>query len=307
MCPAAPAPGTSLPSAATSPTRSIFLAACATPSPMRATASRPPRGTWRALDLSVHAELATDYFTLRGLDVEQQLLDRTVADYAQALAADPESLSGRRGADLRRAAGAGAAGNRPYPGRGHAPAPGADRARHRRPGRARGLRLLDRPRAASEKMPPLPTSMRACPRSCSSDAPTSRPPSGASPRPMPTSASRGPPSSRSSVCSVPAARRARSTSNWISAPSEFWSLGPQAVLTLFAGGLHAGAVRRGARRLRRAGRQLPRHGAHRLTRTSRTTLPRCGSCSSKVSARRPPSRRRRARSIRRTCATRAAS
>jgi NodT family efflux transporter outer membrane factor (OMF) lipoprotein len=30
-----------------------------------------------------------------------------------------------------------------------------------------------------------------------------------------------------------------STSNWISAPSEFWSLGPQAVLTLFAGGLHA--------------------------------------------------------------------
>ena len=34
----------------------------------------------------MHAELATDYFTLRGLDVEQRLLDHTVADYARALA-----------------------------------------------------------------------------------------------------------------------------------------------------------------------------------------------------------------------------
>jgi NodT family efflux transporter outer membrane factor (OMF) lipoprotein len=43
-------------------------------------------GDTAALDLSVHAELATDYFTLRGLDVEQRLLDHTVADYARALA-----------------------------------------------------------------------------------------------------------------------------------------------------------------------------------------------------------------------------
>src|SRR5215470_2928736 len=43
-------------------------------------------GDVAALDLTLHAELATDYFTLRGLDVEQQLLDQTVADYARALA-----------------------------------------------------------------------------------------------------------------------------------------------------------------------------------------------------------------------------
>ncbi|MBV8804800.1 MAG: efflux transporter outer membrane subunit [Sinobacteraceae bacterium] len=37
------------------------------------------------LDLSTHAELATDYFTLRGQDTEQALLDQTVSDYEKAL------------------------------------------------------------------------------------------------------------------------------------------------------------------------------------------------------------------------------
>lgn len=42
-------------------------------------------GDLAALDLALHAELAGDYFTLRGLDIEQRFLDRTVADYARAL------------------------------------------------------------------------------------------------------------------------------------------------------------------------------------------------------------------------------
>jgi NodT family efflux transporter outer membrane factor (OMF) lipoprotein len=37
------------------------------------------------LDLSTHAELASDYFTLRGQDTQQQLLDQTVSDYTRAL------------------------------------------------------------------------------------------------------------------------------------------------------------------------------------------------------------------------------
>ena len=42
-------------------------------------------GDLAVLDLSVRAELATDYFTLRSLDTQQALLDRTVVDYADAL------------------------------------------------------------------------------------------------------------------------------------------------------------------------------------------------------------------------------
>jgi outer membrane protein, multidrug efflux system len=42
-------------------------------------------GDVAGVDLALHAELATDYFTLRGLDVEQLLLDQTVSDYAHAL------------------------------------------------------------------------------------------------------------------------------------------------------------------------------------------------------------------------------
>ncbi|MHB8478103.1 MAG: efflux transporter outer membrane subunit [Steroidobacteraceae bacterium] len=37
------------------------------------------------LNLSIHAELATDYFTLRAEDAQQVLLDKTVADYALSL------------------------------------------------------------------------------------------------------------------------------------------------------------------------------------------------------------------------------
>jgi NodT family efflux transporter outer membrane factor (OMF) lipoprotein len=38
-----------------------------------------------ALSLAIHAELAADYFLLRGTDAEQAILDQTVADYARAL------------------------------------------------------------------------------------------------------------------------------------------------------------------------------------------------------------------------------
>ena len=38
-----------------------------------------------SLQLSVQAEVATDYFALRSYDMQQQLLDRTVADYRKSL------------------------------------------------------------------------------------------------------------------------------------------------------------------------------------------------------------------------------
>jgi len=42
-------------------------------------------GDVAALDLSLHAELASDYFVLRGLEIQQRFLDQTVLDYARAL------------------------------------------------------------------------------------------------------------------------------------------------------------------------------------------------------------------------------
>ncbi len=38
-----------------------------------------------SLDLSIHAELATDYFNLRSADAQQQMLNQTVHDYQQSL------------------------------------------------------------------------------------------------------------------------------------------------------------------------------------------------------------------------------
>jgi multidrug efflux system outer membrane protein len=42
-------------------------------------------GDLAAVDLSLHAELASDYFVLRADDAQQEILDRTVADYRKAL------------------------------------------------------------------------------------------------------------------------------------------------------------------------------------------------------------------------------
>jgi NodT family efflux transporter outer membrane factor (OMF) lipoprotein len=42
-------------------------------------------GDLASLDLALHAELATDYYTLRAQDAEQVLLERTVEDYAASL------------------------------------------------------------------------------------------------------------------------------------------------------------------------------------------------------------------------------
>jgi multidrug efflux system outer membrane protein len=42
-------------------------------------------GDLASIELSVHAELAADYFILRGFDSEQDILDRTVQDYEKSL------------------------------------------------------------------------------------------------------------------------------------------------------------------------------------------------------------------------------
>lgn len=46
------------------------------------------------VDLSLHAEMASDYFELRGLDAQQQLLSRTVADLVRQLDLTQQRLQG---------------------------------------------------------------------------------------------------------------------------------------------------------------------------------------------------------------------
>jgi NodT family efflux transporter outer membrane factor (OMF) lipoprotein len=46
------------------------------------------------LDLSLHAELATDYFELRGLDSDARLLERTVADYQHQVDLNQQLVKG---------------------------------------------------------------------------------------------------------------------------------------------------------------------------------------------------------------------
>jgi NodT family efflux transporter outer membrane factor (OMF) lipoprotein len=50
-----------------------------------------------SMALSIHAELATDYFSLRGDDTQQAILDQTVADYDRALKLAVDRLAGGAG------------------------------------------------------------------------------------------------------------------------------------------------------------------------------------------------------------------
>jgi outer membrane protein, multidrug efflux system len=56
-------------------------------------------GDLASLQLSTHAELATDYFSLRGDDTQQAILDRTVIDYERALQLATNRLTGGAGVE----------------------------------------------------------------------------------------------------------------------------------------------------------------------------------------------------------------
>jgi len=195
-------------------------------------------GDTAALDLSVHAELATDYFTLRGLDVEQRLLDHTVADYARALALTQNLYQGGAVAiaDVQQAQA-----------QLETARTQAEDTRLRRAQTEHAIAVLvgreasdfSIPVRASETMPPLPTVDAGLP----SQLLERRPDVAAAERRV-AAANAGIGVARAAYFPVfslvgSGGAQSSSTSNWISAPSEFWSLGPQAVLTLFAGGLHA--------------------------------------------------------------------
>lgn len=193
-------------------------------------------GDVAALDLALHAELATDYFTLRGLDVQQQLLDQTVADYARALqltqnlyhgGASPISDVQQAEAQLQTAR------------------TEAEDTRLRRAQTEHAIAVLVGREAstfslaalAGEGLPSLPALDPGLP----SQLLERRPDVAAAERRV-AAANAGIGVARAAYFPIfsllgSGGLQSMATSGWISAPSEFWSIGPQAVLNLLDGGL----------------------------------------------------------------------
>jgi NodT family efflux transporter outer membrane factor (OMF) lipoprotein len=195
-------------------------------------------GDLAALDLTVHAQLASDYFSLRGLDLEQRLLDQTVADYARALQLTQNLYHGGAAAlsDVQQAQ------SQLELARTQAEDTRLRRAQTEHAiavliGREPpGFTLAARP---ERDAPALPEVSLGLP----SQLLERRPDVAAAERRV-AAANAGIGVARAAyfpVFSLLASGGLESTtrSNWISAPSEFWSLGPQVLLTVFDGGLHA--------------------------------------------------------------------
>ena len=195
-------------------------------------------GDTAALDLSIHAELATDYFMLRGLDIEQQLLDQTVADYTRALKLNQNLYQG-----------------------GAAPISDVDQAETQLETartQAEDTRLH---RAQTEHAIAVLVGREASSFSlaaATTDKLTNLPPLDPGMpsqllerRPDVAAAERRVAAANANIGVARAAFfpsfnilanggvQSATTSNWITAPSEFWSIGPQALFTIFDGGLHA--------------------------------------------------------------------
>ena len=194
-------------------------------------------GDVAALDLSLHAELATDYFILRGLDIEQRFLDRTVADYARALELTQNLYKGGAAAiaDVQQARA-----------QLESARTQAEDTRLRRAQTEHAIAVLigQEPSGfalnarADDIFPALPAIDAGLP----SQLLERRPDVAAAERRV-AAANANIGVARAAYFPVfdlfgTAGSLSTSTATWLTAPSRFWSLGPQAVLTLFDGGLH---------------------------------------------------------------------
>ena len=190
------------------------------------------------LNLAIHAELANDYFSLRSQDTQQQLLDQTVEDYARALVLT-ENLYNGGAAALTDVAQAQAQLET-------ARTQAADiRLQRAQTEHAIAVLLGENPSAFHLDASPLAIS--AAPPPIDPGLPSSlleRRPDVAAAERRTASANAQIGVARAAyfpVFSLGAAAGFESTrtSNWLSAPSQLWSLGPAAgILTVFDAGRH---------------------------------------------------------------------
>jgi len=195
-------------------------------------------GDAAALDLSEHAELATDYFTLRGLDAQQQLLDRTVADYAKALDLTRNLYRGGAAAlaDVEQAQA-----------QLETARTQAEETRLKRAQTEHAIAVLVGVEASRFHLDPRPLEPEIVLPPVDPGLPSQllerRPDVAAAERRV-AAANAGIGVARAAyfpvfTLSAGAGQESTQASNWLSAPSRFWSVGPQGVLTVFDAGLHA--------------------------------------------------------------------
>jgi NodT family efflux transporter outer membrane factor (OMF) lipoprotein len=189
------------------------------------------------LDLSTHAELATDYFTLSGQDTQQALLDQTVADYVRAVQLTQALFAGGAAA------------------RGDLDQANAQLESARTQARDIRLRRAQTEHAIAVLVGESPSTFHLDSRPLRVDMkpPTIDPglPSALlERRPDVAAAERRTASANADIGVARAAYfpvfnlgssagfESTRSGNWIDAPSRFWSVGPSAVLTVFDAGRH---------------------------------------------------------------------
>jgi NodT family efflux transporter outer membrane factor (OMF) lipoprotein len=199
-------------------------------------AEQATAGDVAALDLNLRADLADDYFALRALDAQQELLDHTVADYQRALrlteilyrggmAANADVL--QAGAQLESAK------------------TEAEDSRLRRAQFEHAIATLVGEQASIFKLTFRPLPPTSAPPPIALGLPSQllerRPDVAAAERRVAAANARIGVTRAAffPVFSLAAAAGTESFSlaNWMLAPSRFWSVGPQGVFTLFDGGL----------------------------------------------------------------------
>jgi NodT family efflux transporter outer membrane factor (OMF) lipoprotein len=193
-------------------------------------------GDVASLDLSLHAELATDYFLLRGLDIEQRFLDQTVADYERALQLTQNLFKGGAAAisDVQQAQA-----------QLELARTQAEDTRLHRAQTEHAIAVLTGQQPSGFALDAraednLPT-MLAIDAGLPSQLLERRPDVAAAERRV-AAANANIGVARAAYFPVfdllaQAGSQAGTAVNWLTAPSQFWSIGPQALLTIFDGGL----------------------------------------------------------------------
>jgi NodT family efflux transporter outer membrane factor (OMF) lipoprotein len=189
------------------------------------------------LDLSTHAELATDFFTLGGLDTEQALLNQTVADYARAVQLTRVLFEGGAAAraDLDQAEA-----------QLQTARTQATDIRLRRAQTEHAIAVLVGESPSTFHLDSRPLRLDVAPPAIDPGLPSvllERRPDVAAAERRTAAANADIGVARAAyfpVFSLPGTGgfESSSSSNWISAPSRFWSIGPSAVLTVFDAGRH---------------------------------------------------------------------